>query len=129
MNIEEKIFKDLKSAVKRKDNHEVNQLRNILHLISDHKAKVYPRVPGDFEISTMLSDNQYGWTSDNQDKKDHLPLMSDTIGKYIIPDAECELIRDFAEKIYSTTKGIYPLEEFIDKVKEVAARKQNLDLN
>ena len=129
MKIEEKIFKDLKSAVERKDNHEVNQLRNILYLISDHKAKVYPRIPGDFEISAMLSDNQYGWTSDNQDKKDHLPLMSDTIGKYIIPDAERELIKDIAEKIYSTTKGIYPLEEFIDKVKEFAVRKRQLDLN
>lgn len=117
MNIEEKIFKDLKLAVERKDNHEVDQLRKILHLISDHKARTYPRVPGDVEISAMLSENQNN------------PSLSNVVSKYIIPDAEKELAKQFADKIYYAIKGIYPLEDFLDKVKEFALKKRNLELN
>lgn len=114
MKIEEKIFKDFRSAVERKDNDAVEGLRNVLCKISDLKSKTYPKTPTEIEVSNMLSeykeDNYYA-------------------SKYIIPDAERIMAETFAEDIYNQTKGIFVLEEFLDKVREIAIQKRNLNLN
>lgn len=106
--IEERILDELKISLSHKDNNAADELREVLSMISAYKARIYPKQPGDVEISEYLKNSKY-----DSDSVRH------RAEQFILSDGKRIMLRKHAEEILEDIKGLYSPEEYMQELTEI----------
>ena len=109
---------ELKLALGHKDNETADVIRELLAMISDYKASIYPVVATDLLISEFLETAEY--KNDDVKKK---------AGMYITTSAKNVLLNIYADKILHEIKGRENPEEFMRDLTELVLKRHKLSQN